>query len=150
MNFIRNKFLAINFIGIFSIAFLVLFLTFTESLFSARGLGFSLSFLLFSIVKLCTSWRTIALRYISLNYSLKMFEWVCVQSLSQVRLFASPWTVAHQAFLSMELSRQKYWSRLPFPTPGDLPNPGRYVVFNVFIYSVEFKNFSPSFMHWKK
>ena len=34
-----------------------------------------------------------------------------------------PWTVAHQAPLSMELSRQEYWSGLPFPFPGDLPNP---------------------------
>ena len=46
------------------------------------------------------------------------------QSLSPVRLFANPWTVAHQALLSMEFSRQEYWSQLPFPTPGDLPNPG--------------------------
>ena len=37
---------------------------------------------------------------------------------------ANPWTVAHQAPLSMELSRQEYWSGLPFPSPGDLPNPG--------------------------
>ena len=36
----------------------------------------------------------------------------------------APWTVAYQAPPSMELSRQEYWSRLPFPTPGDLPNPG--------------------------
>ena len=36
----------------------------------------------------------------------------------------SPWTVADQAPLSMGLSRQDYWSRLPFPPPGDLPNPG--------------------------
>ena len=35
----------------------------------------------------------------------------------------TPWTVAHQAPLSMEFSRQEYWSGLPFPTPGDLPNP---------------------------
>ena len=35
-----------------------------------------------------------------------------------------PWTIAHQAPLSMELSRQEYWSRLPFPSPGDLPDPG--------------------------
>ena len=34
------------------------------------------------------------------------------------------WTVAHQAPLSMEFSRQDYWSRLPFPTPGDLSDPG--------------------------
>ena len=37
---------------------------------------------------------------------------------------ATPWTIAHQASLSMEFSRQEYWSRLPFPSPGDHPNPG--------------------------
>ena len=37
---------------------------------------------------------------------------------------ATPWTVAHQASLSVEFSRQGYWSGLPFPFPGDLPNPG--------------------------
>ena len=47
-----------------------------------------------------------------------------VKSLSPVRLFATPWTVAHQSSLSMEFSRQEYWSGLPFPSPGDLPNPG--------------------------
>ena len=36
----------------------------------------------------------------------------------------APWTVAHQAPLSMEFSRQEYWSGLPFPSPGDLPYPG--------------------------
>ena len=41
-----------------------------------------------------------------------------------VRLFATPWTVAHQAPLPMEFSMQEYWSGLPFPSPGDLPNPG--------------------------
>ena len=35
-----------------------------------------------------------------------------------------PWTVAHQGPLSMEFSRQEYWSGLPFPSPGDLPDPG--------------------------
>ena len=44
--------------------------------------------------------------------------------LSRVRLFATPWTVAHQAPPSMGFSRQEYWSGLPFPSPGDLPNPG--------------------------
>ena len=44
--------------------------------------------------------------------------------LSHVQLFATPWTVAHQAPLSMEFSRQEYWGGLPFPSPGDLPNPG--------------------------
>ena len=43
---------------------------------------------------------------------------------SCVRLSAALWTVTHQAPLSMEFSRQEYWSGLPFPTPGDLPNPG--------------------------
>ena len=47
-----------------------------------------------------------------------------VKSLSRVQLFATPWTVAYQAPLSMEFSRQKYWSGLLFPSPGDLPNPG--------------------------
>ena len=37
---------------------------------------------------------------------------------------ATPWTVAHQAALSVGFPRQEYWSRLPFPSPGDLPNPG--------------------------
>ena len=43
---------------------------------------------------------------------------------SRVRLFVTPWTVAHQALLSMEFSRQEYWSGLLFPSPGDVPNPG--------------------------
>ena len=47
-----------------------------------------------------------------------------VKSLSRVRLFATPWTVAHQAPPSMGFSRQEYWSGLQFPSPGDLPNPG--------------------------
>ena len=48
---------------------------------------------------------------------------VC-QSLSRVRLFATTWTVARQASLSMGFSRQEYWSGLPFPSPEDLPDPG--------------------------
>ena len=43
---------------------------------------------------------------------------------SRVRLFSTPWTVAHQAPPSMGFSRQEYWSGLPSPSPGDLPNPG--------------------------
>ena len=46
------------------------------------------------------------------------------QSLSHVQLFATLWTMAQQAPLSMEFSRQEYWSGLPFPTPVDLPDPG--------------------------
>ena len=47
-----------------------------------------------------------------------------MKSLSRVRLFATPWTVTHQAPLSMGFSRQEYWNDLPFPSPGNLPNPG--------------------------
>ena len=47
-----------------------------------------------------------------------------VKSLSRVRLFGTPWTVAHQATPSMGFSRQEYWSGMPFPSPGDLPDPG--------------------------
>ena len=43
---------------------------------------------------------------------------------SHVQLFATLWTVAHQAPLSLGFSRQEYWSGLPFPTPGDLLDPG--------------------------
>ena len=49
---------------------------------------------------------------------------VKVKLLSRVRLFATPWTGACQAPLSMGFFRQEYWSGLPFPPPGDLPNPG--------------------------
>ena len=42
---------------------------------------------------------------------------------SHIRLFVTPWTIAHQSPLSMGFSRQEYWSRLPFPSPGDLLNP---------------------------
>ena len=47
-----------------------------------------------------------------------------VRLLSHVRHFATPWTAAYQAPLSMGFSRQEYWSGLPFPSPGDLPDPG--------------------------
>ena len=49
---------------------------------------------------------------------------VKVKSLSRVRLFVTPWTVAYQAPLSMRFSRQEYWSGLLFPSPGHLSNPG--------------------------
>ena len=49
---------------------------------------------------------------------------LCVCVLSRNQLFAVPWTVACQAPLSMGFSRQEHWSGLPFPSPGDLPNPG--------------------------
>ena len=49
---------------------------------------------------------------------------VKVKLLNHVQLFVTPWTVAPQSPLSMGFSRQEYWSGLPFPSPGDLPNPG--------------------------
>jgi len=64
----------------------------------------------------------------SLRFSLyspgSFLHCVCVCMVSYVQLFATPWTVVHQAPLCMEFSRGKYWSGLPFPAPGDLPNPG--------------------------
>ena len=53
-----------------------------------------------------------------------LLYYIEVKSLSRVPLCATPWTVAYQAPLSMKFSRQEYWSGLPFPSPGDLPNPG--------------------------
>ena len=53
----------------------------------------------------------------------KTWEKKEVKSLSRVQLFVTPWTVACQAPLSMEFSRQKCWSWLPFPSPGALPDP---------------------------
>ena len=52
---------------------------------------------------------------------------MCTRSLSCVRLFETPWTIAHQVLLSMGFPRQESWSRLPFPPPGDLPNQGIWI-----------------------
>ena len=49
---------------------------------------------------------------------------MCAQLLSHVWLFVTPWTVNHKAPLSIEFSRQEYWSELPCPPPGYFPNPG--------------------------
>ena len=53
----------------------------------------------------------------------EMVKFIVFQLLSHVQLFATPWTVAHQAPLSTRFSRQEYWGGLPFPSPGDLPDP---------------------------
>ena len=50
--------------------------------------------------------------------------YVCVCSVSRVQLLATPWTVAHQAPLSMGFSRQECWSGLPFTPPENVPDPG--------------------------
>ena len=55
---------------------------------------------------------------------LPALAYVHVQSLSHVRLFATPWAAACQALLSMEFFRQEYWTGLPSASPGNFPNPG--------------------------
>ena len=66
--------------------------------------------------------RLLQLQFILCNDCARLYG--MVKSLSCVPLFATPWTVAHQAPLSMGFSRQEYWSGLPFPSPGDLRDPG--------------------------
>ena len=61
---------------------------------------------------------------IRLPWVAQMVKKVKVKSLSCVGLFVILWTVAYQALPSMGFSRQEYWSGLPFPSPGDLPDPG--------------------------
>ena len=71
-------------------------------------------------------WSTVK-GFSAVNEAELMFFWlwkVKVKSLSCVRLFATPWTVAYEVPPSMEFSRREYWSRLPFPSPKDLPHPG--------------------------
>ena len=57
---------------------------------------------------------------------MKLFESESVShhGLTCVQLFTTPWTIARQAPQSMQFSKQEYWSGLPFPSPGDLPDPG--------------------------
>ena len=61
---------------------------------------------------------------IQLSIFLSVAVKVKVKSLSRIQLFATPWTIAYQAPLSMEFSREEYWSGLPFPSQGELPDPG--------------------------
>ena len=74
-----------------------------------------------------TLWIFCKCQWDSLLYAKATFidnDKVKVKSLSRVRLFVTPWIVACWAPLSMGFSRQEYWSGLPFPSPGDLPDPG--------------------------
>ena len=61
---------------------------------------------------------------LSFFYLFLLIFTVKVKLLSHARLFATPWTVAYQAPPSMGFSRQEYWSGVPLPSPGDLPDPG--------------------------
>ena len=58
------------------------------------------------------------------NWATREAQLLKVKLLSRVWLFATPWTATCQAAQSMAFSRQEYWSGLPFPSPGDLPDPG--------------------------
>ena len=55
---------------------------------------------------------------------IETYECVCLCARAYVQLLANPWNAVHQAPLSIELSRQEHWSGFPFPTPGDIPDPG--------------------------
>ena len=75
----------------------------------------------------CLWFHNLCLDYIPIwkvKFSFSIASCEEVKLLSRVRLFTIPWTVASQAPLSMEFSMQPYWSNLPFPSPGDLPDPG--------------------------
>ena len=82
----------------------------------------------------CLTYRDIVTIFLNSIYALiycitvflsDLLHSVCeLKSLSHVRLFVTPWTVACQTPQSMEFSRQEYWIGLPFPSPGDLPDPG--------------------------
>ena len=78
-----------------------------------------------------------------------------VKSLSHVCLFATPWTVAHQAPPSMGFSREEYWSGLPFPSPGDLPAPEGWEVISLlrqtfFLFVLTKKKKLIYFIDWKE
>ena len=77
-------------------------------------------FLLWLPPSLIYIFRRIGVGFKFHNFELRFI----VKLLSRVWLFATPWTVAHQAPPSMRFSRQEYWNGLPFPSPGDLPDPG--------------------------
>ena len=68
--------------------------------------------------------KTISLTFPPLSLFISVSIDVCAQQLQSCPTLWDPWTVAHQALLSMEFSRKVYWSGLPFPLPGDLPDPG--------------------------
>ena len=102
----------VNKSGIYQIFFVVLFFVFFLFCSFCFVLFFFFVFFLF-----CSSYIVFFNHYSFVNF-------VKVKLLNHVQLFATPWIVACQAPPSMEFSRQEYWSGLPFPSPGDLPNPG--------------------------
>ena len=91
-----------------------------------RGVGASILQLLWLTLKgynHCKQTKVEDIREFSPGSS-PLCMYVHAKSLSRVRLFVTLWTVAHQAPLSLGFPREEYWSGLPFPSSGDLPNPG--------------------------
>ena len=68
--------------------------------------------------------KELSLQFLPLYSFLLKYVYSRKYVLRCVQLFATPWTVAHQAPLSMRFSQKEFWSELPFPPPGDLPDPG--------------------------
>ena len=62
--------------------------------------------------------------YVCSVYIVRLLLTLCVQVLSYVGLFVTPWTVARQAPMAIKFYRQEYWGGFPFPTPGDIPHSG--------------------------
>ena len=73
---------------------------------------------------LCLLWHPVTGFFFPVSFMNFFTTYFLRKLLSRVRLFATSWTVACQAPPSMEFSRQQYWSGLPFPSPGYLPDPG--------------------------
>ena len=102
----------------------------SNALKACLALSFNIKSMYFYPQQLCFSIFPIKCLIVLLSFYIfqNFLQWnimkVKVKSLSRVQLFVTPWTVAYQAPLSMGFSRQEYWSVLPFPSPGDLPDPG--------------------------
>ena len=94
------------------------------AIFSSRGSSLPTDWIHVS----CVSWIGRQILYCGATWEALLIPWkwseVKVKSLSCVRLFSTLWIGAYQAPPSMGFSRQEYWSGLPFPSPGDLPDPG--------------------------
>ena len=90
--------------------------TLWKIVYSSLGQRENLLACVFPLSQLCS--------YIYFYFGFDFFPRPCVKSLSLFLLCATPWTVAYHVPPSMGFSRQEYWSGLPFPSPGDLPDPG--------------------------
>ena len=91
-----------------------------QTLYQLKGYKLSNCLLLelSSLVSLFSKYQQVIAKLCFPDFGVRKWKW------SYVQLFVIPWTVAYQAPSSMGFSRQEYWSGLPFPSLGDLPNPG--------------------------